>query len=325
MGKDIISIIIPVYQAEQWLRDSVNSVLKQTYKDIEILLVDDGSTDSSGRICDELGAEFPQIQALHQKNLGVSAARNKGLSLAKGKYILFLDSDDSIQENTLEFTLNIMRKEHVDIVFFNYIKCYDTGKEEFITVDLEEGAYESKSIINAFMKLIDANIANNIGTKLYRREVLNNVFFDESVSIYEDVRFCLEAVQHAKRIYFYNNYFYHYECKNTNSLIHSYKKEYYFSLCKFLKALRIFGDKETDFECWYAKEAMEGLRGAVRNAKMDKNSFRQEFQKICDNKEMKNAKDILKRSHYAGLSLKSVIQFYMMWNRCYLGVKFLWH
>ena len=101
------SIIIPVYNCDLYLRDCVNSVLSQNYENIEIILIDDGSTDKSGLICDEYAAQNERVRAYHQKNAGVSAARNVGLDMATGTYIVFLDADDILADNNLEQILAI--------------------------------------------------------------------------------------------------------------------------------------------------------------------------------------------------------------------------
>ena len=106
----LISVIIPVYNVENYLAQSVESILKQSFENFEIILVDDGSTDSSGRICDEYVEKDERIAAIHQKNGGLSAARNSGLSEAEGKYVYFLDSDDYIANNTLETLVEIAEK-----------------------------------------------------------------------------------------------------------------------------------------------------------------------------------------------------------------------
>lgn len=107
MNKDIkVSIIIPVYNVEKYLERCVNSVLKQTYKNVEIILVDDGSPDGSPGICDRYASEYNTVKVLHKANEGLGLTRNAGLRLATGDYVMFVDSDDYIKENTIEKVLN---------------------------------------------------------------------------------------------------------------------------------------------------------------------------------------------------------------------------
>ncbi len=123
----LISVIIPVYNVEKYLRECVDSVISQTYENLEIILVDDGSTDSSGKICDEYIDKDERVTVVHQKNAGLSQARNRGLEESTGEYIYFLDSDDYIAENSFEILLKIAEKDGSDIVFFDAKSFADTN------------------------------------------------------------------------------------------------------------------------------------------------------------------------------------------------------
>ena len=118
-----VSVIIPIYKVEEFIHECVESVLSQTYKDFEILLVDDGSTDSCGEICDDFSKSDNRIKVIHKQNGGLSDARNVGLSLARAEYIYFLDSDDWIENNLLECVLEKMEKGY-DMVVFNYYTVF---------------------------------------------------------------------------------------------------------------------------------------------------------------------------------------------------------
>ena len=115
----VVSVIIPVYNVEKYLEECIDSVLAQTYQNIEIILVDDGSTDSSGLICDRYAEKNTNISVIHQKNSGLSAARNSGLNKANGDYIYFLDSDDYISADAIEKLFSIAENDKSDIVFFD--------------------------------------------------------------------------------------------------------------------------------------------------------------------------------------------------------------
>lgn len=123
----LVSVIIPVYNVEKFLRECVDSVINQTYENLEIILVDDGSTDSSGKICDEYVDKDERVTVVHQKNGGLSQARNRGLEESTGEYIYFLDSDDYITENSFEILLGIVEKDGSDIVFFDAKSFADTN------------------------------------------------------------------------------------------------------------------------------------------------------------------------------------------------------
>ena len=121
---DIISIIIPAYNVEKYISLCLDSVIQQTYDNLNIIVVDDGSIDSTPRIIDEYAAKDKRIVAIHKKNGGLSDARNAGLERAIGNYLMFLDSDDWLEKKCCEIVLNEIRKEQADIVIFEYFKEY---------------------------------------------------------------------------------------------------------------------------------------------------------------------------------------------------------
>ena len=114
MEKPLISVIVPVYNVKQYLRRCVDSILKQTYENIEIVLIDDGSTDESGAICDRYAQKDVRVKVIHKENGGVSSARNEGLKYIKGKYVNFLDSDDKLSENTLEEVYLFFEQHYIE-------------------------------------------------------------------------------------------------------------------------------------------------------------------------------------------------------------------
>lgn len=128
-SKPLVSIIVPVYQVKEYIGECVESLLAQTYTNLEILLVDDGSTDGSGELCDEYMRRDHRIKVVHQENRGLSAARNTGLDLATGEYVAFVDSDDTVLSAYIEKLFRLIRKYHADIAACAYIKC-KTGRME---------------------------------------------------------------------------------------------------------------------------------------------------------------------------------------------------
>lgn len=127
MNDLLISVIIPVYMAEKFLHRCVNSVLNQTYQNFEIILINDGSKDKSGMICDEYAKKDKRIKVIHQENQGVSAARNKGLDMARGEWIYFLDSDDYISPKSFELLMCVQKEDDYDIVASGH--CSVQGKQ----------------------------------------------------------------------------------------------------------------------------------------------------------------------------------------------------
>ena len=128
METELIRVIVPVYNVERYLRRCVDSILHQTYQDLEVLLVDDGSTDASGAICDEYAAQEERVTAVHQKNRGLSAARNAGLERAQGTYLCFVDSDDYIEPEMFEELLLIAMDTGADLTLCDFNIYYQKEK-----------------------------------------------------------------------------------------------------------------------------------------------------------------------------------------------------
>ncbi|MBR4633035.1 MAG: glycosyltransferase [Elusimicrobia bacterium] len=221
--KDLISVIIPVYNVEQYLKHCVDSVINQTYKNLEIILVDDGSTDNSGKICDGYALKDNRIKTIHKQNSGVSSARNEGLKIAKGNYIGFIDSDDYIEEDMYEVLYNLLIENKVEIAccdyfVFNkkekkYIPCSDNTVNEVLSVN---------EILNT-----KRGHSGNLWNKLYSKKIIGNIRFDEKLSFGEDYLFVIESFFEAKKIAFCKDakYYYYY---NANSVTRRqfFKKEY---------------------------------------------------------------------------------------------------
>ena len=204
----MISIIIPVYNVEQYLKKCIDSILRQAYTDYEVILIDDGSTDSSGAICDQYLSN-KQFKIFHQNNQGVSSARNKGLSAATGDYILFVDPDDWIEDNALEVLIQEVTDS--DLIMFNFYRVYESinNKHHDCKKNISN-AYSAKHFIcDPYYEILGEN--GCLCNKLYKRSTIGNMVFDKNVSYGEDALFIasiLKNVHKAKIIpdclYYYN-------------------------------------------------------------------------------------------------------------------------
>ena len=196
----LVSIIIPVYNSEKYVRQAVASILEQSEKDIQVILVDDGSTDTSGKICDEIASFDGRVVVIHQENQGICAARNAGMKVAKGEYITFCDNDDQVLPGFIEDNYKLAKKYNADIVRF----C----RRRVVTIN---GKEVRNSIMNKFPFLViqrndykkyDHEIScagNGVWTGLYKREFIekNNIRFDEFMKYgHEDNMFNLLAYQY---------------------------------------------------------------------------------------------------------------------------------
>ena len=152
MDIELISVIVPIYKTEQYLARCVNSILTQTYKNIEIILVDDGSPDNSPKICDEFAEKHTNIRVIHKENGGLSSARNRGIDLAKGEYISFVDSDDFIDPEMLKRLYLSIKKHNADLAMVKYAEMNEHQKPPIVS-EVSETVYRKKDIEKMFLKL----------------------------------------------------------------------------------------------------------------------------------------------------------------------------
>ncbi len=196
--KNLISVIIPIYNTSKHLPRCLDSVLAQTYTNLQIILVDDGSTDNSGTICDDYATKDSRIKVIHQENQGVSAARNAGLKVATGEYIGFVDSDDFIEPDMYIHLLNLLIQSCSDIAI-----CAVVGEATLIKTDHPVVLVPS----DAFYKLYSQLYTHN---KLFKKEIVKNLFFKTDIAICEDMVFCFQAFMQAKKIVYTPATKYHY-------------------------------------------------------------------------------------------------------------------
>ena len=216
-----ISVIIPVYKVEKYLEECIESVLKQTYKEIEIILVDDGSPDSCPQICDRYAETDTRVQVIHKKNGGLSSARNTGIEYATGEYILFLDSDDYWDSTTALYNLVQDIEEDIDILIFRYKKFIESFKKTIYPLpDINEKQMEllkSKEDTLKFMLergLFIASACNKLVSRQFLVE--NKIMFREGVTS-EDIEWCAKLLIKSKKIQYVNDCFYVYR-ERANSI-----------------------------------------------------------------------------------------------------------
>lgn len=201
---ELISIIIPVYNVKKYVRESIESAINQTYKKIEIIIIDDGSNDGSEKICDEYAKKDSRIKLIHQKNKGLSAARNKGLDAIQGKYVAFLDSDDVFHPEMIKKSYETLIKNKADCVICNYGV---EQKNEKLSLDkiykLKKRMNISSNIYtkNQILKLILAgNISIVVWNKLYKKELFDNIRFPEG-HVHEDRIVTLQVFEKCRKTY----------------------------------------------------------------------------------------------------------------------------
>ena len=235
----MISVIIPVYNVERYLEECLNSLQHQTYTDIEVVLVNDGSTDNSKTICKRYCEEDSRFLLINQKNQGQSVARNVGVAASKGEFIAFVDSDDIIQKNYLEKLMQYMTEE-VDIVESNFT----VSKKDFLVENSKETTILFEGNSNEAVKIFPNHVLSvNPVTKLYRREIVEAVPYPEGL-IFEDIYCGIGMLKYIRKIIKidYVGYYYRQHQASTMHQDFSPKKLDVFTVCD--KLVELYTDRE---------------------------------------------------------------------------------
>lgn len=228
----VFSVIVPIYKVEPYLKKCVDSILNQTFRDFELLLIDDGSPDSCPQICDSYAGQDRRVRVIHKPNGGLVSARNTGIAAACGQYICYVDGDDWIADNLLETVWKKAIEQHQpDMVVFGIVKKF-LDRDEEIMCDLPDGIYEKERIqkeicphmmYNAAKPFCKGLIFPAACNKVYKRQILlEHHCTDARIRMGEDNAFVYECVWYAKKIYVCNQILYFYNRLNEGSIGNSY-------------------------------------------------------------------------------------------------------
>lgn len=234
MKKDVLlTVVIPVYNVEKYLKRCIESILIQEWKNYDILLVDDGSTDSSPQICDDYAKVYYFISVIHKKNGGLSEARNTGISHAKGDYVYFPDSDDWLEPQTFKELADVLESQEFDIVSFN--REFVKGEEDTIVSDpLVTQVYEGK---DAFVQMLKHSyITGFANDKIYKKSLFidNNISFPKG-KYYEDLGTNYKLFLSAENVFATNQKYYHYLIDNPDSITQSWNEQKFSDMFEFYK------------------------------------------------------------------------------------------
>lgn len=227
----VFSIIIPVYNAEKTLEKCLDSISAQTFVDYEVILIDDGSTDKSLSICKKYEMQDPRYRVLHQFNRGSSVAKNIGLDMAIGKWICFIDSDDSIEASYLQDIFDAIQKYNADVVFIGHHKIYEDGKK---VVYIPSEVLDTN--LNTLFELSEQDMFGYTWIKAFRRDAVKNIRFDSTLNLFEDEVFACQVLPNCTRIGVVRKPIYNYNVGNGNSLIGRTHEDYCLKCDKVYKA-----------------------------------------------------------------------------------------
>ena len=228
----LISVLVPVYNAENYLKELMEQVRQQTLANWEMIIVNDGSTDKSGEICEQLASRDARIRVIHQSNQGVSATRNKLLQKARGAYLAFIDADDRFDKHFLEKLVYQIQTADADLVVSGYNEIKEVKGET--VQQLEKLFYPSDyldviDMSECIMSFINSGLFNPLWNKLYKRQIVEEyrITFPEQLTTGEDFIFNLEYFKHIQKVSFINETLYDYIRRQNNSITYQYVEKMY--------------------------------------------------------------------------------------------------
>lgn len=262
-----ISIIIPVYNVEKYLLKCISTLKKQEFKNIEFIFVDDGSTDNTFNILREEALKDIRIKILKQKNNGVSSARNLGIRNSTGKYIGFIDPDDYIEENIYLNLFNYMDNKKLDLLVYNYRMVWEEELKSRVN------SFNFNNIINHFIFVQEDGYVWN---KIYRRDIImkNNIFFDENITVGEDLLFNIKYIKYVKKYKIIDNVFYNYYQRKDSAVRKKHKNLIKNSITMYKETLNLANEKKINKDVFIGAT---GYRFIV--------AFYSELENLIENKE----------------------------------------
>lgn len=333
----LISFIVPVYNAEAYLEECVESLLQQTYNQIEVLLVNDGSTDGSADLCDSFAAKDSRVRVFHKENGGVHTARNLGIHEAKGDYLMLVDADDWIDKETIARAVEVIHRDAPDIVRFTYVRELEHAASPKYNTFVKEGlsvGEECQKVFRQTMGLIGAEWAHpeNFNflaaswTSVIKKALIvdHNVEFlpRDPVGSFEDGLFNLKLMRHVSRFYYLNEPFYHYRKTNVAACTANYRKDYLKKQCYLFEQLMQIAEEGNDpllKDAFYNRVVFSNLELCLNVLKSNHGAAVQygEIREILNNSLHRQAADYICLKHY---SLKWKIYFFFIKYRMTLFV-----
>ncbi len=270
--EELISVIIPAYNVEKYIAKCIESLLAQTYKNMEFIFVDDGSTDATGKICDQYAENDRRIQVIHQENQGVSSARNKALEIASGQYVGFCDADDWIEEDMYEYLYHLIKANQAEIATCGAWMEY-TDRKYIIGCAKREGLEFNKE--QAIAELHQRrNMCDWMCCKLFSVALLKDVRFDRNLQICEDYVFQCEAFERCSKVACGSIAKYHYRQRQNSACNSGYSEGYergFDAVCRYTdRYIKLYPKYRKSFVCWYMLEAMGVITAMIKGNNVNK-------------------------------------------------------
>lgn len=295
MEKYLVSVVLPVYNVERYLNKCIESVVNQTYKNLEIILVDDGANDSSPAICEIWAKKDQRIVVVHKKNAGLGMARNSGLDIAHGSYIMFIDSDDFVEKEAINKLLGGLKG--ADTVFCGHYIYYDDYHIETLVIKHRGKSFEGNDVQKSILlEIIGALPSDPVDTMLpvsvcyglYSMDIINKYdirFSSERKFISEDLIFNIDYLSRSKMVSFIENCLYYYRKNNESSLTTVYNKDrfkkeiiLYTEICRKMELLM----PQNDYLLRAQRTFLGRVRSCITRAEKQTENPMAEIKKICN-------------------------------------------
>ena len=312
---DLVSVIIPVYKVEDYIHKCVDSVVNQSYKNLEIILVDDGSPDNCPKICDEYAKKDKRIKVIHKKNGGLSDARNAGIDKCHGKYITFVDSDDWLPLDAIEWLHSIAEKTNSDIASGNLKEVFDRDERKDLADDNHYDVLGREDALEALMYLHD--LSNSASGKIYKKELFDNIKYPVGKH-YEDLATTYKIFDEANNVVVSKRIVYYYYQCNSGSIRHNSYSEKRLEAVKFAEEELKFIEKKYPaiknaavyrlfFECL---SALNDMPARCKDKDSIKKKIRNYRKIVTRDKKISKKQKLLCRSSYFGrLGIKFAFAF----------------
>lgn len=292
----LVSVVVPIYNCEKDIEKSVKSILAQSYQNLQVILVDDGSTDASGMLCDRLAAVDKRVLVLHKSNGGVSSARNAGMEKCLGEYVLFVDSDDYLYPEAVQILVSTAQENAAEMVIFGF--CYNNVTNKTRCDNLPGSDYigaASDFVESICPELVRREFFNPPWNKLIRRELIekNGLRFNERISICEDMAFSMQLLMHVEKLAVVNKVLYDYCIKESGSLVFKYNENFIEAVKYYLSCSRECVEKyENSMGVWKVVQRICCNRVYMHFLKLcsrqnvDNKLLRQEKRKLFESEEL---------------------------------------
>lgn len=211
---ELISVVVPIYNVEKYLPKCIESILRQSYENLEIILIDDGSTDCSGQLCDKYAKQDNRIIVIHKKNGGASSAKNVGLRIAKGEYLTFVDSDDYLEQDAYLYMVSKLKEHHADVIHCCYRDVYTNFSKDRIL----ENSTEKFDTVEYLRRFTADWTCGLLWNKLYRRKIFQNIYFEEGHKI-DDEFFTYQGIMNAGKIIYCPKVIYNYRKRKSSVMM----------------------------------------------------------------------------------------------------------